>query len=119
MPHPQTMSPSRGGRATPLPRSALAISGFLTEATRGGRVLLGAGLAMLVALSACEEPDAEAFVRRARDYRETGDISASIIELKNALQQEPRNPQARFLLGRPAARQKPCHSRWATVDTIT
>ena len=67
--------------------------------TRRGRVLFCAGLAMLVALGACEEPDAEEFVRRARDYRETGDISASIIELKNALQQEPRNPQARFLLG--------------------
>jgi len=54
---------------------------------------------MLVALSACEEPDAEELVRRARDYRETGDISASIIELKNALQQEPKNAPARFLLG--------------------
>ncbi len=100
MAHPQTMSPSRGGRETPLPRSSLSISGFLIEATKRGRVLFCAGLAMLVALGACEEPDAEGFVRRARDYRETGDISASIIELKNALRQEPRNPQARFLLGR-------------------
>jgi tetratricopeptide (TPR) repeat protein len=54
---------------------------------------------MLVALGACEKPDAEEYVRRARDHREKGDISASIIELKNALQQEPGNPQARFLLG--------------------
>ena len=99
MAHPQIMSPSRGDRGTSLPRSTLSISGFLTEATRRGRVLFCAGLAMLVALSACEEPDAEEFVRRARDYRETGDISASIIELKNALQQDPKNPQARFLLG--------------------
>ncbi len=99
MTHPQIMSASRGGRETPLPRSSLSISGFLTEATRRGRVLFCAGLAMLVALGACEEPDAEALVRRARDYRATGEISASIIELKNALQQEPRNPQARFLLG--------------------
>lgn len=54
---------------------------------------------MLLALGACEQPSAEEFVERARDYRAKGDISASIIELKNALQQEPKNVQARFLLG--------------------
>lgn len=67
--------------------------------TRRSRVLLCAGLAMLVALGACEKYDAAEYVRRARDYREKGDISASIIELKNALQQEPGNARARFLLG--------------------
>ncbi len=62
--------------------------------------LFCAGLALLTVLGACDQPDAEEFLRRARDYREQGDIAASIIELKNALQQEPKNAEARFLLGR-------------------
>ena len=82
-----------------MPLFLTAIPGFLVEASRRSRHLLCAGLVILLALSACEQPDAQEFVRRARDYRAKGEISASIIELKNALQQEPKNAQARFLLG--------------------
>ncbi len=57
-------------------------------------------LLLLVALSACEDPSAEEFIRRAEAYRQEGNVAASIIELKNALQKEPRNARARFLLGR-------------------
>jgi tetratricopeptide (TPR) repeat protein len=99
MAHPQTVSPSRGDRVTPLPLFLSAVSEILAEPSRRSRHLLCAGLVILLALGACEQPDAEEFVRRALDFRAKGEISASIIELKNALQQEPRNAQARFLLG--------------------
>jgi len=56
-------------------------------------------LLLLVALGACDDPSAEEFIRRAEAYRQEGNFSASIIELKNALQKEPRNARARFLLG--------------------
>jgi tetratricopeptide (TPR) repeat protein len=54
---------------------------------------------LLAALGACEEPSADEFIRRAEAYRQEGNVAASIIELKNALQQQPRNAEARFLLG--------------------
>ena len=57
-------------------------------------------MALLIASSACDDPGAEAYIQRAEAYRQKGEISASIIELKNALQQEPRNARARYLLGR-------------------
>ena len=57
-------------------------------------------LLLLAALSACDDPSAEEFIQRAETYRQEGNISASIIELKNALQQEPQDAHARYLLGR-------------------
>ena len=66
---------------------------------RGWRRVLSI-MALLIASSACDDPGAEAYIQRAEAYRQKGEISASIIELKNALQQEPRNARARYLLGR-------------------
>jgi putative PEP-CTERM system TPR-repeat lipoprotein len=61
-------------------------------------------LAMLAApvLSGCN-PDsnltAQERVQRAKDFESKGDLKASVIELKNALQKSPDDAQARWLLG--------------------
>lgn len=53
-------------------------------------------------LSSCDSlsslTDAE-HVERAKDARDRGDLATSVIELKNALQKNPENPEARRLLG--------------------
>lgn len=38
-------------------------------------------------------------VQRAKDFQERGDLKASVIELKNALQKNPNNAEARWMLG--------------------
>ena len=38
-------------------------------------------------------------IQRAKDFEDKGNIKASVIELKNALQKNPNSPQARLLLG--------------------
>ena len=38
-------------------------------------------------------------IQRAKDFEDRGNLKGSIIELKNALQKNPNNPQARLLLG--------------------
>ena len=78
-------------------RPSAGLSRRFAESIR--RLFLPA-LLLLVALGACEDPSADEFIRRAEAYRQEGNVAASIIELKNALQKEPRNARARFLLGR-------------------
>ncbi|MCU0935635.1 MAG: PEP-CTERM system TPR-repeat protein PrsT, partial [Gammaproteobacteria bacterium] len=54
-----------------------------------------------LALPACDAgPSATEHVDRARAFAEQRDLNASVIELKNALQKEPENAQARLLLGK-------------------
>lgn len=38
-------------------------------------------------------------IQRAKDFEDKGDVKASIVELKNAIQKNPESPQARLLLG--------------------
>ncbi len=42
---------------------------------------------------------AEELIDRAKDSQAKGDLRTSIIDLKNAIQKDPNNPQARWLLG--------------------
>lgn len=54
------------------------------------------------ALPGCDRTaslSAQERIQRAKDSEARGDIRAGIIELKNAVQQEPDNPEARWLLG--------------------
>lgn len=60
-----------------------------------------AGLAAALALSlaGCGQESPSAFIASARQYMAKGDFNASIIQLKNALLKDPRNSEARYLLG--------------------
>src|SRR5579872_7215139 len=53
------------------------------------------GCALLVG---CNDKSAEEYIRDARKHHDDRQISAAIIDLKNALQQEPKNLTARLLL---------------------
>ena len=61
----------------------------------------GACVAVLacVLLVACRNEDPAALIGSARDYQAKGDHRAAIIQLKNALQKQPENGEARLLLG--------------------
>lgn len=41
----------------------------------------------------------EELIERAKDFQAKGDMKSSILELKNAIQKDPNNPQARWMLG--------------------
>ncbi|MDQ6680528.1 MAG: PEP-CTERM system TPR-repeat protein PrsT, partial [Pseudomonadota bacterium] len=51
-------------------------------------------------LIACGEEKPEALIKSAKSYIEKSDDRAAVIQLKSALQQNPRSAEARFLLGR-------------------
>lgn len=56
---------------------------------------------MVWALFACSAGFTDTqYVEKAQDYLDKGDLQAASIEAKNALQQNPKNAQARWLLGR-------------------
>ncbi|GJL75247.1 XrtA/PEP-CTERM system TPR-repeat protein PrsT [Nitrosomonas sp.] len=55
---------------------------------------------IILSLTACgETKDTATLISEAVDYQKKGNDNAAIIQLRNALQQEPNNGQARFLLG--------------------
>lgn len=82
---PSSLTP-RPHRRAPMPRAA----------TIG---VLIAGLAIAVAGCGGETISADAHVRQAETYIAAGDLRAGVIELKNAIQQDPEDPKARLLLG--------------------
>lgn len=57
-------------------------------------------LALALTLAACGKDDPSAMVGSARDYLAKNDNAAAVIQLKNALQQDPNLAEARLLLGR-------------------
>ncbi|MET0858080.1 MAG: XrtA/PEP-CTERM system TPR-repeat protein PrsT [Telluria sp.] len=62
------------------------------------RVALALSLGM--ALGGCQRTlDPSALIAEARQHRQQGDITAAVIQLKNALQKDPDNRDARRLLG--------------------
>ena len=56
-------------------------------------------VALAAALSGCGSEDPAALMVSARQYMDKRDFNASVIQLKNVLQQAPGNGEARFLLG--------------------
>ncbi len=56
-------------------------------------------LIALATLLACTGKSDQEYIQQAKHHQEEGDLNASIIDLKNALQQNPKNSEARLLLG--------------------
>ena len=57
-------------------------------------------LFIVAGLSACSvDITPDEYIARAIEQQSKGDLNAAVIELKNALQQAPRNSEARYLLG--------------------
>jgi len=66
------------------------------------RISRGALAILAVAIGAwgCAEKDAASYIQSAKDYIAKNDYKAAIIELKNAVQKNPDEPDTRFLLGK-------------------
>jgi len=64
----------------------------------GGFVVLALGLALLATACSKSKTAAE-YIHDAENHRAQGNIPAAVIDLKNAVQQEGKNVQARLLLG--------------------
>jgi len=63
------------------------------------RILPALSLAFAVLLAGCGRTDPQALIASAKDYIAKRDYNASVIQLKNALQKDPQNAEARYLLG--------------------
>lgn len=62
--------------------------------------MVSAGVIFLTSLSACSKTSSsEALISEAKQYQQKGDSKAAIIQLKNALQKNPDDAEARYLLG--------------------
>ncbi len=70
-------------------KSVLVKLSLVTVAVLGGGVLSSCG----------KTEDAQTLISDARQYQERGDNKAAVIQLKNALQNNPNNADARYLLG--------------------
>ncbi len=66
-----------------------------------GTMRVVAAAALLLLLTGCgQEPTATERIEQAKQHRSDGDSRSAVIELRNALQDEPENAEARALLGR-------------------
>ena len=67
---------------------------------RGTRLWYGAVLlAVAISLAGCSRDDPAALLASAKKYIGQGDFNASVIQLKNVLKKDPKNAEARYLLG--------------------
>ncbi|ALT77291.1 XrtA/PEP-CTERM system TPR-repeat protein PrsT [Paucibacter sp. KCTC 42545] len=57
-------------------------------------------LSLVLALSACSGGSAESMLKSAKEHISKKESNAAVIQLKNALQKQPANPEARYLLGK-------------------
>lgn len=64
------------------------------------RSLAPISLAVALLLAGCADKDPQKMLESARQYLEQNDTPAAIIQLKNALQENPGLAEARFLLGK-------------------
>ncbi|MCF6260555.1 MAG: PEP-CTERM system TPR-repeat protein PrsT [Gammaproteobacteria bacterium] len=55
---------------------------------------------MLGFIGACSKVSSDEYLQQAQDSLEKNEIQTAVINLKNALQQDPKNAQARYLLGK-------------------
>lgn len=55
--------------------------------------------ALSIATFGCMQQDASSFFAQAKLYEQKGDANAAVIQLKNGLQKNPNDGEARFLLG--------------------
>jgi len=70
---------------------------FNSRALSGGLLLLAA----VLATSACDRAQRytdQEYVQKAKDFQSQGKLNAALIELKNALQKNPKNSEARWRL---------------------
>jgi Tfp pilus assembly protein PilF len=84
-------------------RRIAMIHGSIRTASRGAlmRGLRCLALISALAVAACDSQDPTTFAEylaRAEQYRNAGEIRASLIELKNALHKDPDNAIGRLLL---------------------
>jgi putative PEP-CTERM system TPR-repeat lipoprotein len=75
-----------------------------TYPSRIGKLALAIAIAFASAssLSGCDQSSrlsADEHIERAKDFQSKGNTPSSILELKNAVQKDPNNAQARWLLG--------------------
>ncbi len=62
--------------------------------------LLSLIIVVALSIAACgNTKDTETLIAEAKQYQQSGDNNSAIIQLKNAIQQEPNNREARFLIG--------------------
>ncbi len=70
-----------------------------TQRNRLRSLFLLAGMLLSAAARLATGADIQAYLEEARAYLKQGKVNAAIIQLKNALQQDPRHAQVRLLLG--------------------
>ncbi len=70
---------------------------FSSKALSGGLFMLAAALATGACDRAQRYTDQE-YVQKAKDFQDHGKLDSALIELKNALQKNPKNPEARWRL---------------------
>ena len=70
---------------------------YLRKSSVGKNILLASLLSVVLAACSGEKP--ETMVASARDFMAKNDLKSVVIQAKNALQQNPDLPEARYLLG--------------------
>src|SRR5215210_1532079 len=70
------------------------------EISRATRTLTVLAAIAAATMAGCGGPEPEALLASGKDYLAKNDRNAAVIQFKNALQQNPRFAEARFLLGK-------------------